>query len=160
MPIGGIDITTYEALLFGHLGFVAIWLGTNTCLQLLALRAVGKGPEATASLLADVEWLGTRLLVPSSLLVLVFGFGLVGNIDGYELSQFWLAAALAVFAVSFLLGAGFLGPESGRIGKLVDERGASDPEVERRIARIFLVSRIELVLLFLVVLDMVVKPGL
>ena len=34
------------------------------------------------------------------------------------------------------------------------------PEVQARIRRIFLVSRIELVLLLAVVFDMVVKPGM
>jgi hypothetical protein len=156
----GIDITTYQALLFGHIAFIAIWIGTDTCIQLLVLRALGKGPEATASLLADVEWLGTRLLVPTSLLVVIFGLGLVGNVDAYEISQFWVSAGLAVFVASFVAGAAYLGPESGRISSLVAERGAEDAEVQKRIRRVFWVSRIELVLLFLVVLDMVVKPGL
>jgi hypothetical protein len=40
-------------------------------------------------------------------------------------------------------------------------RGSSGtPEVQRRIGRILLISRIELVLLVLIVLDMVLKPGL
>jgi hypothetical protein len=67
---------------------------------------------------------------------------------------------LAVFVASFLAGAGFLGPETGRLGKLAEEKGADDPDVQRRIRRVFLISRIELVLLVLVVFDMVVKPGL
>jgi hypothetical protein len=43
---------------------------------------------------------------------------------------------------------------------MVDERGPEDAEYQRRVSRIFLVSRIELVLLVLAVLDMAVKPGL
>jgi hypothetical protein len=65
-----------------------------------------------------------------------------------------------VWLLSFIAGAGFLGPESGRLGKLVEERGPEDAEYQRRLARIFLISRIELLLLILVVLDMTVKPGL
>ena len=61
---------------------------------------------------------------------------------------------------SFIVGAGYLGPESGRLSKLVEERGPEDPEYLRRVSRIFLVSRIELVLLILAVLDMTIKPGL
>lgn len=160
MPLGGIEITTYQALLFGHLLFVATWVGTDICIQLLAIRAIGKGPEATASLMGDVEWLGVRLLVPTSLLVLIFGIGLVSNVDGYEISQFWVSAGLAVFLASFLAGAGYLGPETGRISKLMDQHGVGDARVQKRISRVFLVSRIELVLLVLVILDMVVKPGL
>jgi hypothetical protein len=55
---------------------------------------------------------------------------------------------------------GFLGPESGRIKKLVRERSYDDPEVQRRIARILLLSRIELVVLLVAIWAMVAKPGL
>lgn len=43
---------------------------------------------------------------------------------------------------------------------MVAERGPEDAEYQQRLRRIFLVSRIELLLLILVVLDMTVKPGL
>jgi hypothetical protein len=38
--------------------------------------------------------------------------------------------------------------------------GADSPEVQRRIARVVTISRIELVILIAVILDMVLKPGL
>ena len=71
-------------------------------------------------------------------------------------SQFGLAV---FFAASFIAGAAFLGPESGRLAKLTAEKGAEDPDVQRRIRRVVMVSRIELVLLIAIVFDMVVKPG-
>ena len=153
------DITTYELLLFGHLLFVVAWVGTDIAMQVLSQRVIAAGPDRTAAFLSDVEWLGTRLLTPSALLVVIFGFGLLSELD-YSVGDTWIWLALAAFAASFIAGAGFLGPESGRIGNLVAERGADDPEVQARIRRILLVSRIELVILVLVILDMVVKPGL
>lgn len=153
------DITTYELLLFGHLLFVVAWVGTDIALQVLSLRILSAGPERSAAFLSDIEWLGTRLLTPAALLVVVFGFGLISELD-YSVGDTWIWLALAAFVASFIAGAGFLGPESGRIGNLVAERGAEDPEVQARIRRILLVSRIELVILVLVILDMVVKPGL
>ena len=153
------DITTYELLLFGHLLFVVAWVGTDIAMQVLSQRVIAAGPDRTAAFLSDVEWLGTRLLTPSALLVVIFGFGLLSELD-YSVGDTWIWLALAAFAASFIAGAGFLGPGSGRIGNLVAERGADDPEVQARIRRIRLVSRIELVILVLVILDMVVKPGL
>ena len=72
----------------------------------------------------------------------------------------WRTFGFIVWLLSFIVGAGYLGPESGRLSKLVEERGPEDPEYLRRLGRIFVVSRIELLLLILVVLDMAVKPGL
>jgi hypothetical protein len=67
---------------------------------------------------------------------------------------------LVVIALSIIVGAGYLGPEAGRIARATERSGVESAEVQRRIRRIFLVSRIELVFLFAVVFDMVVKPGM
>jgi hypothetical protein len=65
---------------------------------------------------------------------------------------------LVVLGLSALTGVAFLGPESGRIGKLVEQHGVEYPEVQARIARILKISRVEAVLLVAVVFAMVVKP--
>ena len=152
-------MSTYELLLFGHLLAAMAWVGGGLMSQMFYLRARAAGPDAVARFAKDAEWIGQRLMAPASLLVLVLGILLVIEVDGYDFSQFWISAALGMFAISFLTGILFLGPESGRIGAMSDERGASDPEVQQRIGRILLVSRIELLLLVLIVLDMVLKPG-
>jgi hypothetical protein len=41
----------------------------------------------------------------------------------------------------------------------MEEQGESAPEVRSRLSRIFLVSRIELLILLLVAADMALKPG-
>jgi uncharacterized membrane protein len=151
-------MTAYEILLFAHLLFVVTWVGTDICMQVLSFRALRGGPERVVQFSADVEWLGTRLLVPASLLVVLFGSLLV-NEAGYDFSQTWIILGFAAFAASFVAGAGFLGPESGRIAKLA-AGGADDAEIKARVRRVLLVSRIELVILIAVILDMVVKPGL
>ena len=92
--------------------------------------------------------------------MVIFGSWMVIDQEAWEFSQFWISAALTVFLASFIAGAGFLGPESGRLGTLAEERGVADPELQARIRRLLLVSRIELVLLIAVIFDMVVKPGL
>ena len=154
------DVTLYELLLFGHITFVAVWVGTDSVIQIQALRAFAAGPRRTAELMSDVEWLGNRVLVPSALLVVGFGVWMVLDSPAWEFSQTWISLGLAVFVASFVAGAGFLGPETGRISRLLDERGAEDSEVQRRIRRVLLVSRIELVLLIALILVMITKPGL
>ena len=70
----------------------------------------------------------------------------------------WLGTVFLPLVMS-LTGAGFIGPESGRIGRLIAERGPADAEVQQRIRRVFVISRIDLVVLGVVVADMVFKPG-
>lgn len=153
------DITLYEALLFLHITSAAIWIGGSTMLQALYLRIRRTTPERVMEYMGDTEIVATRLFIPNSLLLVALGFGLAAE-GNWDLGETWIYLALAVFIASFLTGAGFLGPESGRIKKLADERGPADSEVQSRIARFLMISRIELVFLILVILDMVIKPGL
>jgi uncharacterized membrane protein len=153
-------MTYYEALLFGHLLMAMVWVGGGIMLQFMYARAKSRGPEAVAGFASDVEWIGMRVTTPATVLLLLLGILLVVEVDGYDFGQFWILAALGAFAASFITGAGFLGPETGRIARLSDERGPTDPEVQSRIGRLVVISRIELLVIVLIVLDMVLKPGL
>ena len=150
----------FEFLLFGHLLAAMVWVGGDVMVQLFFLRARLAGPEAVARFARDVDWIGLRVINTAALLVVIFGVLMVVDADFYDFSQFWIYAALAMFAVSAITGAAFLGPESGRVARLSDELGAEHPDVQRRIGRLVVISRVELTLLILIVLDMVLKPGL
>jgi uncharacterized membrane protein len=106
----------------------------------------------------DVGDLGKRLITPAAIAVLVFGVWLVA-VSAWNFTDTWVALGLVGIAITIVTGAGFLGPGSERLGKLGAERDPSDPEIQRRIKRIFAISRIDLVVLTLVVADMVFKPG-
>ena len=90
--------------------------------------------------------------------MIVLGFLLVW--DGpSELGMTWIWLSLVIFAVSFLAGAAFFGPESKRIGNQIEAEGARVARgAEPRIARLIRLTRIDLVLLFAIVFLMVVKP--
>jgi uncharacterized membrane protein len=154
------EVTLYEVLLFAHLTFASVWVGGNVMLQFFSLRANAAGPDRAIQFVTDVNWIGGRVITPAALLVAAFGVWLVADSPAWEFSQFWVTAALTVFLASFITGAGFLGPESGRIGRAATELGVDDPSVQRRVRRLMLISRIELLFLILVIFDMVVKPGL
>jgi uncharacterized membrane protein len=140
-----------------HVVCAVIWVGGAFYTQIFALRAQGTGAVALGPFAKDTEVLGFRIFLPASVLLLASGIWLITT-DVFKLEG-WNVYGLAVIAVSIVNGAGFLGPESGRIGALLDERGDDDPEVRRRIGRLFLVSRVELALLISVILVMVLKPG-
>jgi hypothetical protein len=79
------------------------------------------------------------------------------NLD-WSWSQNWIVLGLIAFGFSFVLGAGFLGPEGGRIAKLIEQQGPDSPAVQARIRRILTISRCELIVLLTVIVNMVVKP--
>jgi uncharacterized membrane protein len=146
---------TWKAL---HVLMAIVWVGGALYVQLLAFRILReKEPARLEHFSKDVEAIGTRTFLPASLLLVVLGFVLMSNGDWPY--TFWVVFAIAVWLTSFAVGAFFLGPESGRVGKLLEERGGVDAEIQGRIERILLYSRIDLVLLALAAMDMVLKPG-
>ncbi|HEY7562042.1 MAG TPA: DUF2269 family protein [Gaiellaceae bacterium] len=151
-------MTRYELLLFIHVMAAIVWLGSATAVQYFAVRASrAADPMEMHRVVRDAEWLAMRLFVPSSLVVLIVGLLLV--FDGpWSFDQLWITLGLVGYLFSFFVGILFLSPESGRIAKLIEERGPADVAVLARIRRILAVSRFELAVLFAVVLDMVVKP--
>jgi uncharacterized membrane protein len=153
-------MSLYEFLLFVHVVMAVTWVGGDIAIQVLAIRATrAKDPARTASLTADAEWMGLRVFMPSSILLLIFGIWAASE-GNWDFGQAWISIGFAAFLFSFVLGMAFLGPESGRIKKLVQERSYDGPEVQRRIGRVLLFSRIELVVLLVAIWAMVAKPGL
>jgi uncharacterized membrane protein len=151
-------ITTYQVYLSVHILAAVLWIGGAFTIQLLAVRAARPNARLQlGSLASEIEWVGTRLFIPSSLILVIVGFLLIheGNWD----YQFFIVFAIAVWAASFLTGIAFLGPQSGKLGKDVEQYGADSPQAMARLQKIFIVSRVELVFLLLVVLDMALKPG-
>ena len=152
-------MTFYEPLLSIHILAAITWIGGATTMQLLAIRARESAtPAEMASVAGQAAWLGKRVLTPAAGIVLLAGILMV--LISWSFEQLWIIFGLVAFAGSLLSGIFFLGPESERLAKLLDERDPADQEVQARIQRLFLFSRIELVVLMLIVADMVFKPGL
>lgn len=150
----------YEGWLFLHVLAIVVWVGGAIGLQIQAVRAERSNePGRVATLAHESEWIGFRVFMPASLIALASGILMVAQDGGWTFGEPWILVGLGALAVSFLIGALYLGPESGRIGTLTTEHGAEHPEVQRRIRRVFAVSRAELALLVLVIADMATKPG-
>lgn len=161
MFLGVVGSDAYKWLLALHILFAVVWVGSDVAIQIFVIRAKRAGGDRVAHFAGEIEWYGSRVLVPASLLLVILGFILLHESSGaYDLGQGWVTFGFVVWLLSLIAGTAYLGPESGRLSKLVEERSPEDAEYQRRLSRIFLVSRIELVLLILVVLDMSVKPGL
>ena len=148
----------YELLLFVHVLAAVIWVGGAVMIQLMALRVLrADDPLRVTSFAADVEWIGNRLLVPASVILILAAVGLMLEGD-LAWRALWVSLSLVAYIVSFVAGAAFFGPESGRISKLVAAQGPDSGEAVGRIQRLLIASRIELVVLLAVVYLMTVKP--
>lgn len=153
-------MTDYRLILFVHVAAAIVWLGGAFYLQVQVQRVRKRSnPAELAAFGRDAGDIGEKVFMPASIVVLLAGIYLV--IDGdWGFDHFWILSSLVVIIASAVVGATFLGPEGKRIGELVELRGAEDPEVQQRIERISLISRIELVFLFIVVFNMTYKPFL
>jgi uncharacterized membrane protein len=143
-----------------HVLAAILWLGGGAAITVLAWQA--QRTKDNAQLLQigkQAEWLSMRLFVPSALVVVAMGVVLMHKGDwGY--GHFWTLFGLIAWGVSFVVGAAFLGPESGRLAKLIETKGPEDPEVLARLNRIISVARTDVVLIILIAIDMVAKPFL
>jgi len=149
----------YDTLKFFHILAATTWVGRAIYAQVLATKVMGEGdPARLAAIAKDIGDLGKRLITPAAIAVLVSGIWIVAA-SSWNFTDTWVLLGLGGIAITIATGAGFLGPESERLGKLGAERDPSDPEIQRRIRRILAVSRVDLVVLILVVADMVFKPG-
>jgi uncharacterized membrane protein len=148
----------YEILLFLHLLTAIVWLGGGVMIQALVVRAGKAGDAVLLKKLAEnAGWLAQRVFIPSSLAVLVLGVLL--TIEGpWGFGDLWIVLGLAGYAVSFLTGILFLEPEGKRIDAAMTAHGPGSPQAAHHVRRINAVQRMEMVILFLVVAVMALKP--
>jgi uncharacterized membrane protein len=151
-------VTWYTFFKSVHVLTAVVWVGGATMIQALALRITRTGDaRRQAEFAKDTEVVGTRLFIPTTWILLLAGIAMMINLD-WSWHQNWIVFGLVAFALSFAVGAGFLGPEGGRIAAVIEREGPQSPEAQARIRRILLVSRCELVVLIAVIVNMVVKP--
>jgi uncharacterized membrane protein len=153
-------MTWYEFLLFVHIAMAATWVGGAAMMQFFGLRAMrAPDPMRLVDIGQDIEWIGNRVLIPSALLAVVSGVLMVIDSDVWGFGDDWIIIGIILFAITFLAGALFFGPESGRLGKLIEAEGPTSPAVLAKLKRLLALTRADLMLLFLIIFDMAVKPS-
>lgn len=153
-------MTWYDFWKFLHVSFAVVWVGGGAMIQFFALRTLAaESNERLVQFAGDVEWIGSRLLTAASAGAFLTGLALVWNAPFWTFGDDWIVIGLVLFGVTFLAGLAFFGPEAGRISKLAAAEGPDSRAVQARIRRILVLSRIDLVVLFLVIFDMAVKPS-
>lgn len=127
-------ITLYLTLKSLHVLAAITWVGGAITTQAFAIRTTrSNDPERLMAFTRDEEFIGQRLFTSASLVLLLLGIWMV-IIGPWSFGMTWILLALVVFGGSFILGAAFIDPESGRIGKLMETQGPASLEVQRRIS--------------------------
>lgn len=152
-------MTWYDFLLFVHVSMAVIWVGGSTIMQFFGLRALrASDPMRLVDLGQDIEWIGSRVLLPASGIAVLSGVLMVVDSDFWGFGDDWILLGILLFAVTFFAGALFFGPESGRLGRLTAAEGPTSPAVQAKLQRLLALTRADLMLLFLIIFDMAVKP--
>ena len=151
-------MTWYELLLLLHIVAVIVWLGSGLLLTVLAFRAERAGDdEALRHVADDSAALGTTLFVPASLATLIFGVLL--TIEGpWGLDQLWIVLGLAGYAATFLTGILVMKPGSERIAAMVERDNGFSAEATLATRRLLTKGRADIVVIYLVVAIMTLKP--
>jgi uncharacterized membrane protein len=153
-------MTVYELLLFIHISATVVWVGAGLFSLVLAIGYDRDSDEpAIRRFLADQERLATRLFIPASLTVVIFGIALVIESDAWSFDYLWIVLGLVGFAATFATGLFMIKPASERIGAAMErEGGRLTPQLRTDIRKLIVMARLDYVVLFLVIADMVLKP--
>ena len=151
-------MTSYEFLVLLHIITVIVWLGAGFTMDLLFLRAERTGNPGDLGKTGEFqEWLLPRLYIPFGVLTLVFGILLV--LDGpWSFGDVWILIGLAGWIAAWGVGFLVIRPQGAKMKEIVMEHGPTSPEARRQARLLAVVSRVQLLSLFLVVADMVLKP--
>ena len=149
-------MTLYEGLLFLHIVGVAVWVGGSIMLGFISTKIERSGDVQFRVNFAQSAAVVGPVIGVSALLVLGTGIGMVLE-SAVELSETWVWLGLVLFALSAIVGGAYFAPASNKLIAAL-EAGQVE-EADRRSKTFNRVSRVDTVLLLVIVGIMVFKPG-
>jgi uncharacterized membrane protein len=152
------DDLGYTLIKYVHVISAIIWVGGAFFAQVLLLKAErSTDPADLPKLGGTIGELGMKVFLPASILLFIAGLILVAQ--RWSFSSFWVSISMVLWLVSVLVGALYLGPTGAKVGKMFAAEGPGSVAGRAGLARIFLISRLELVSFAVIVFLMVAKPG-
>src|SRR6218665_1084725 len=146
----------YTVFKFLHILTALAWVGGGFTLlagSVLAERAAGE--KALFNILDLMNVLGKTWFVPASFLTVVFG-AIAATFAGIW-GEFWVLLGLAGFASTFFTGLLIIEPTGRKLGGLIAQGRTDEALAQGR--KLMQVGRFDYTVMFVVVLDMVFKPG-
>lgn len=148
----------YPFFLFVHIVCAVVWVGGAVYAQLLGLR-VSRSPDPSElpHLARHIESIGTRVFLPAALLLFISGTAM--TLQAWSFGQTWIAVSVALWVLSAVVGAVYLGPRVKRAAELFETQGPTSQAGRELIERLFVVSRLELIGFAVIIALMTFKPG-
>jgi uncharacterized membrane protein len=150
-------LTLYEVLLFVHIVAMAVWVGGSIMLGFISSRVQRTGDAQFRARFGRTAGVVGPVIGVSAGLVLASGIWMVVDSEAVQLSQTWVWLGLALFGLSGIVGAAYFGPASNKIVVALDSGQVE--EADRRAKTFNMVSRLDTLLLLVIVGVMVFKPG-
>jgi uncharacterized membrane protein len=150
-------MSLYEFLLFLHIAAAIVWIGSGTLVNVLGSRYNrARDHDGLRRIAADTGELANVLFIPASLATLVLG--ILTTIEGpWSFDELWILIGLGGIAATIFTGVAIITPRTEEIAALMEGDGMT-PAIAAKIKQLLTLSRIDLVVLYLVVADMALKP--
>ena len=151
-------MSSYELWLFLHLSAVIVWIGGATVAQIFGVLAQRSGdPAQSAAFGQSMGFIGPKIFAPASILVLISGVLLTED-GNWEWSETFVWLGIVLWAAVSFVAFAYLTRAMSRVGARLAAEGPS-PELGAEVRRLVLLGRVLTLVLFVIVLVMVVKPG-
>jgi uncharacterized membrane protein len=149
----------YEIVKYVHIVCAIIWVGGAAYSQVLGVFVARSDDPADVPKLANnFARIGMLLFLPAS--IILFVAGLIMTVSRWSFTQTWISIAIALWLVSVISGAVYVGPRLAKMAGAFDAEGPTSSTGLGLLRKVILVSRAELVMLFVIVGLMVFKPTL
>ena len=147
----------YELLLSLHILAIATWFGSSLATTAMGYMSLRTGPEAFGTVaLPATKWAG-RAHPAAGVVALLTGFAMIADAD-WDFDT-WLILGLVGLVVAMGVGGALIGRTAEGIVKRMEAGSMTAEELTTDARQLLLYTRIELVILVLVIVDMVAKPG-
>jgi uncharacterized membrane protein len=151
-------VTSYELWLFLHISAAMVWIGGATVAQIFGILAQRSGdPAQSAAFGRSMGFIGPKIFMPASIAVLVTGVLLTED-GNWEWSETFIWLGIALWAAVSFVAFAFLTRAMGRVGARLAAEGPS-PELGTEVRKLVLLARVLILVLFVIVFVMIVKPG-
>ena len=151
-------MTSYELWLFLHISAAIVWIGGAVAAQVFGVLAKRAGdPARSAAFGQDMAFIGPKVFMPAALVVLVTGVLLTED-GNWPWSEPFVWLGLVGWTLVAFTGFAYLTRAMKGVGARIAAEGPS-PALGAEMNRLVLIGRVLVLVLFVVVFVMVVKPG-